>query len=74
MEGINKKILIKENFDDSLILQHKDFTCFNLILKLADNNTYSMIDFITKNSYKKYKTNKYDANEGTNFFIICIFI
>ena len=70
LENYNKKIIIKESFDDSLILQHKDLTCFNLILKLTDNNTYSMIDFIIKNSYKKYKTNKYNSIEGKNYFII----
>ena len=70
LENYNKKIIIKESFDDSLILQHKDLTCFNLILKLTDNNTYSMIDFIIKNSNKKYKTNKYNSNEGKNYFII----
>ena len=70
LENYNKKIIIKESFDDSLILQHKDLTCFNLILKLTDNNTYSMIDFIIKNSNKKYKTNRYNSNEGKNYFII----
>ena len=70
LENYNKKIIIKESFDDSLILQQKDLTCFNLILKLTDNNTYSMIDFIIKNSYKKYKTNKYNSIEGKNYFII----
>ena len=37
---------------DSLLLKQKDLTCFNLILNITDNNTYSMIDFFIKNTHK----------------------
>ena len=70
IENINKKIIIKENFDYFFILQKKDLTCFNLISELTDNNTYSLIDFIIKNSYKKYKPQKIEAKESTKYFII----
>ena len=69
IENINEKILSKENFEYFLLLQKKDLTCFNLILKLTDNNTYSIIDFIINNSYKKYNKKKIEAKESTKYFI-----
>ena len=70
INNINQKILSKENFSESLKLTQKDLNCFNLILKLTDNNTYSMIDFIIKNSNKKYNKKKFEGKEGTKYFIL----
>ena len=65
---INEKIFLSENFD--ITLNEKDLNLFYLILKLTDNNTYSMIDFIIKNSEKKYKEKKIEKKEETKIFII----
>ena len=70
INNINQKILSKENFSESLKLTQKDLNCFNLILKLTDNNTYSMLDFIIKNSNKKYNKKKFEGKEGTKYFIL----
>jgi len=79
INSINEKILSSENFDDSLVLSQKDLSCFNIILKLADNNTYSMIDFILKNFNKKYKEKKIRRKRKNKIFynqtdIIIIYI
>ena len=70
INNINQKILSNENFSESLKLTQKDLNYFNLILKLTDNNTYSMIDFIIKNSNKKYNKKKFEGKEGTKYFIL----
>ena len=70
IDTINQKILSKEDFSDSLLLKQKDLTCFNLILNITDNNTYSMIDFFIKNTQKKFKDKKIDAKEETKYFLI----
>ena len=70
INNINQKILSNENFSESLKLTQKDLNCFNLILKLTDNNTYSMIDFIIKNSHKKYNKKNFEGKEGTKYFIL----
>ena len=49
-------ILTSENFEKSLILKEKDLNMFDYILKLTDNNTLSIIDFIVKSSNKNYKS------------------
>ena len=66
---INNVILL-ENFDKSLILKEKDFNLFRLILKLTDNNTLSIIDFIVKSTNKKYKSKEISKKEEIRFFII----
>ena len=53
-------IISLENFDDSLILKQKDLNCFNIILNITNNNTFSIINFIIKNSNKKYNEKKFD--------------
>ena len=55
INDINEKIISLENFDDSLILKQKDLNCFNIILKVTNSNTFSIIDFIINNTNKKYK-------------------
>ena len=70
INNINEKIISSEKFIDSLLLKQKDLTCFNLILKLTNNNTYSMFDFIIKNSNKKYKSENFGKKEEAKYFII----
>ena len=70
INDINEKIISLENFDDSLILKQKDLNCFNIILKVTNSNTFSIIDFIIKNTNKKYKEKKFEGKEGTKYFII----
>ena len=63
-------IISLENFDDSLILKQKDLNCFNIILNITNNNTFSIINFIIKNSNKKYNEKKFEKKEGNKYFII----
>ena len=70
INDINEKIISLENFDDSLALKQKDLNCFNIILKITNSNTFSIIDFIIKNTNKKYKEKKFEGKEGTKYFII----
>ena len=67
---INKNIIIFGNFDKSLILKEKDLNLFYLILKLTDNNTLSMIEFIVKNTTKKFKEKEITRKEEIRIFII----
>jgi hypothetical protein len=55
LSEINQGIISLENFDKSLILIEKDLNLFYLILKLTDNNSLTMIDFIAKNTKKEFK-------------------
>ena len=52
---INQRIILTEDFDNKFILKEKDLNLFYLILKLTDNNTLSMIDFIVKSTKKNIK-------------------
>ena len=70
INNINENIISLENFDDSLALKQKDLNCFNFILQLTDNNTFSIINFIIKNTNKKYNEKKFEGKEGTKFFIM----
>ena len=70
LSEINKAIITLENFDKSFILKEKDLNLFYLILKLTDNNTISMIDFIVKNSKKQYKAKEIERKKEVRIFII----
>ena len=70
IEEINKDIILSENFDNLLIMKEKDLNLFYLILKLTDNNTLSMIDFIAKNTKKKYKEIDIIMKKEIKFFLI----
>ena len=63
-------LFLSESFDNSLILKEKDLKLFMLILKLTDNNTLSIIDFIVKSANKKYKSKDISNKEDFRFFII----
>ena len=67
---INKSIISAENFDKEYILKEKDLNLFYLVLKLTDNNTLSMIDFIVKNTKKKYKEKEISRKKEIKIFLI----
>ena len=67
---INKNILTSENFEKSLILKEKDLNLFYLILKLTDNNTLEMVNFIVRNTEKKYKQMQILRKEEIRIFLI----
>ena len=69
ISDINSKIN-QENFDKSLILKEKDLNLFYLILKLTDNNTLSMIEFIVKNTNKKYKEKQIICKKEIRIFLM----
>ncbi len=67
---INNQILISENFEKSFLLKEKDLSLFHLILKLTDNNTLAIIDFIVKSTNKKYKSKEISRKEEIRNFLI----
>ena len=67
---INKGIISIEDFDKSLILKEKDLNLFYLILKLTDNNSLTMIDFIVKNTKKEFKKKEIEKKNEFKIFLL----
>ena len=63
-------LLESENFQNSFILKEKDLNLFHLILKLTDNNSLSIIDFIVNSTNKNYKTKDISRKEEIRLFLI----
>ena len=75
LSEINNGIISLENFDKSLILKEKDLNLFYLILKLTDNNSLTMIDFIIKNTKKGFKKKEIERkNEFKTFLLKQLFL
>ena len=67
---INNQIITSEKFDKSFLLNEKDLSLFHLILRLTDNNTLAIIDFIVKSTSKKYKLKEITRKEEIRIFLI----
>ena len=70
LSEINQGIISLENFDNSLILIEKDLNLFYLILKLTDNNSLTMIDFIAKNTKKEFKKKEIEKRNEFKIFLL----
>ena len=70
LSEINQGIISLENFDNSLILIEKDLNLFYLILKLTDNNSLTMIDFIAKNTKKEFKKKEIEKKNEFKIFLL----
>ena len=70
LSEINQGIISLENFDKSLILLEKDLNLFYLILKLTDNNSLTMIDFIAKNTKKEFKKKEIEKKNEFKIFLL----
>ena len=70
LSEINQGIISLEQFDKSLILIEKDLNLFYLILKLTDNNSLTMIDFIVKNTKKEFKKKEIEKKNEFKIFLL----
>ena len=70
LSEINKGIISLEDFDKSLILIEKDLNLFYLLLKLTDNNSFTMIDFIVKNAKKEFKKKEIEKKNEFKIFLL----